>query len=79
VLIWGVLYLFTVSRLRNLPCPGCGKNFFGDSSPHPELCWGASVQTVVGNGMQKGKCCKIAIALKPFNDRYRLISTSVSR
>ena len=28
-LIWGALYLFTVSRLRSLPCPRCGKNFFG--------------------------------------------------
>jgi hypothetical protein len=28
-LIWGALYLFTVSRLRSFPCPRCGKNFFG--------------------------------------------------
>ena len=28
-LVWGVLYLYTVSRLRKSPCPRCGKNFFG--------------------------------------------------
>jgi len=28
-LVWGAVYLFTVSRLRNFPCPRCGKNFFG--------------------------------------------------
>lgn len=26
---WGMLYMFTVSRLRKFPCPRCGKNFFG--------------------------------------------------
>ena len=28
-LLWGILYLFTGSRLRSFPCPRCGKNFFG--------------------------------------------------
>jgi hypothetical protein len=27
--IWGVLYLYTISRLRSFPCPRCGQNFFG--------------------------------------------------
>ena len=26
---WGILYVFTVSRLRKFPCPRCGKNLFG--------------------------------------------------
>jgi hypothetical protein len=26
---WGILYMFTGSRLRKFPCPRCGKNFFG--------------------------------------------------
>src|SRR5258708_6052964 len=26
---WAGLYLFTGSRLRNFPCPRCGRNFFG--------------------------------------------------
>lgn len=26
---WGILYIFTGSRLRKFPCPRCGKNFFG--------------------------------------------------
>jgi hypothetical protein len=28
-LAWGILYIFTVSRLVKFPCPRCGKNFFG--------------------------------------------------
>ena len=28
-LLWGAVYLFTGSRLRNFPCPRSGKNFFG--------------------------------------------------
>ena len=28
-LLWGMLYLYTGSRLRSFPCPRCGKNFFG--------------------------------------------------
>jgi|SRR6266566_6469716 len=28
-LLWGALYMATASRLRNYPCPRCGKNFFG--------------------------------------------------
>ncbi len=28
MLLWGVLHLFTVSRLRNFPCPRCNRNFF---------------------------------------------------
>ena len=28
-LIWGALYLFTISRLRSFPCPRCGQNYFG--------------------------------------------------
>jgi hypothetical protein len=29
MLLWGALYLFTGSRLRNFPCPRCNRNFFG--------------------------------------------------
>src|ERR1700739_1940285 len=28
-LLWGILYVYTGSRLRSFPCPRCGKNFFG--------------------------------------------------
>ena len=28
-IVWGLLYVFTIFRLRNFPCPRCNKNFFG--------------------------------------------------
>lgn len=28
-LLWGILYIYTVSRLRSFLCPRCGKNFLG--------------------------------------------------
>jgi hypothetical protein len=28
-LLWGVLYIYTISRLRSFLCPRCGKNFVG--------------------------------------------------
>ncbi|MBB5061186.1 hypothetical protein HDF16_005922 [Granulicella aggregans] len=36
MLLWGALYLFTVSRLRNFPCPRCSRNFFGGFFATPE-------------------------------------------
>jgi len=28
-LVWGILYIYTASRLRSFLCPRCGKNFVG--------------------------------------------------
>ncbi len=39
-LSWGALYIFTASRLRNFPCPRCGKNFFGGFFATPETVLG---------------------------------------
>jgi hypothetical protein len=45
-LLWGALYIFTASRLRNFPCPRCGRNFFGGFFATPETVLGGIAQIV---------------------------------
>jgi hypothetical protein len=39
-LVFGALYIFTVSRIRRYPCPRCGTNFLGGFFATPETVLG---------------------------------------
>jgi hypothetical protein len=41
-LVFGTVYIVTATRLRNFPCPRCGKNFFGGFFATPETMLGRS-------------------------------------